>query len=139
MPRVDRRLLTVGLGGLIMVLALVLDMDNYSGFLTLIGSVFVPMLGVLAVDFFCFGGRRGWDVSERAPARWSMIVAWAAGFVAYQLINPGNVGWWSRLWIGRAGRPGVHAVELDERVAAVLRRRGAGDRGDRRPVPLRAW
>jgi putative hydroxymethylpyrimidine transporter CytX len=98
-PRVDRRLLTVVLGGLIMALALVLDMNNYSGFLTLIGSVFVPMLGVLAVDFFCFGGRRGWDVSERAPARWSMVVAWAAGIAAYQLINPGNVGWWSRLWV----------------------------------------
>jgi putative hydroxymethylpyrimidine transporter CytX len=98
-PRVDRRLLTVALGTLIMVFALVLDMNNYSGFLTLIGSVFVPMLGVLAVDFFCFGGRRGWDVSERAPARWSMIVAWAAGIATYQLINPGNVGWWSRLWV----------------------------------------
>jgi putative hydroxymethylpyrimidine transporter CytX len=97
-PRVDRRLLTVVLGALIMVMALVLDMNNYSGFLTLIGSVFVPMLGVLAVDFFCFGGRRGWDVSDRAPARWSMMVAWAAGIATYQLINPGNVGWWSRLW-----------------------------------------
>jgi putative hydroxymethylpyrimidine transporter CytX len=98
-PRVDRRLLTVALGGLIMILALALNMDNYSGFLTLIGSVFVPMLGVLAVDFFCFGGRRGWDVSERAPARWSMIVAWAVGIATYQLINPGNVGRWSRLWV----------------------------------------
>jgi nucleobase:cation symporter-1, NCS1 family len=57
------------------------------------------MLGVLAVDFFCFGGRRGWDVSERAPARWSMILAWAVGIATYQMINPGNVGWWSRLWI----------------------------------------
>jgi putative hydroxymethylpyrimidine transporter CytX len=97
-PRVDRRLLTVGLGGLIMVMALVLDMDNYAGFLTLIGSVFVPMLGVLAVDFFCFGGRRGWDVSDRAPSRWPMMVAWAAGVATYQLITPGNVGWWSRMW-----------------------------------------
>jgi putative hydroxymethylpyrimidine transporter CytX len=97
-PRLDRRLLTIVLGALITVLALVLNMNNYSGFLTLIGSVFVPMLGVLAVDFFCFGGRRGWDVSVRAPSRWSMIVAWALGIATYQLINPGNVGWWSRLW-----------------------------------------
>ncbi|MCW2943489.1 MAG: allantoin permease [Actinoallomurus sp.] len=97
-PRVDRRLLTVVLGALTTVLALALNMNNYSGFLTLIGSVFVPMLGVLAVDFFCFTGRRGWDVSDRSPARWAMIVAWAAGIAAYQLVNPGNVGWWSRLW-----------------------------------------
>ncbi|GLY88029.1 purine-cytosine permease family protein [Actinoallomurus iriomotensis] len=97
-PRVDRRVLTVGLGVLIMVMALALDMNSYNDFLLIIGSVFVPMLGVLAVDFFCFGGRRGWDISEHAPARWSMIVAWAAGIVTYQLINPGNLGWWSRLW-----------------------------------------
>jgi putative hydroxymethylpyrimidine transporter CytX len=98
-PRADRRILTVALGALIMVFALALNMNNYAGFLTLIGSVFVPMLGVLAVDFFCFGGRRGWDVSGHAPARWSMIVAWAAGVAVYQLINPGTVGWWSRLWV----------------------------------------
>jgi len=97
-PRVDRRLLTVGLGTLTTVLALVLNMNNYSGFLTLIGSVFVPMLGVLAVDFFCFTGRRGWDVSERAPARWGMLFAWVAGIATYQLVNPGTAGWWSRLW-----------------------------------------
>ncbi len=98
-PRADRRVLTVALGVLTTVFALALDMDNYSGFLTLIGSVFVPMLGVLAVDFFCFGGRRGWDVSERAPSRPAMILAWAAGIAAYQLINPGNVGRWSRMWV----------------------------------------
>ncbi|WP_433179134.1 purine-cytosine permease family protein [Actinoallomurus sp. CA-150999] len=97
-PRVDRRLLTIALGALTTLLALVLNMNNYSGFLTLIGSVFVPMLGVLAVDFFCFTGRRGWDVSGRAPARWGMVVAWAAGIATYQLINPGQVGWWSRMW-----------------------------------------
>ncbi|GAA4502870.1 putative hydroxymethylpyrimidine transporter CytX [Actinoallomurus oryzae] len=97
-PRLDRRLLTVVLGALITVFALALNMNDYAGFLTLIGSVFVPMLGVLAVDFFCFGGRRGWDVSDGAPARWSMIVAWAAGIATYQLINPGTVGWWSRMW-----------------------------------------
>jgi purine-cytosine permease-like protein len=98
MPRLDRRLLTVVLGALTTVFALALNMNNYAGFLTLIGSVFVPMLGVLAVDFFVFTGRRGWDVSGRAPARPAMIVAWAAGIATYQLINPGTAGWWSRLW-----------------------------------------
>jgi purine-cytosine permease-like protein len=98
-PRVDRRVLTVGLGGLIMVLALALNMDNYSGFLTLIGSVFVPMLGVLAADFF-LGRRRagGWDVSRTAPSRWGMIAAWAIGFVVYQLVNPGTVARWTAFW-----------------------------------------
>jgi putative hydroxymethylpyrimidine transporter CytX len=98
LPRVDRRVLTLGVGVLSTALALNLHMGNYADFLTLIGSVFVPMLGVLVVDFFCFTGRRRWDVSGRAPARWGMFLAWLAGVVTYQLINPGNVGWWSRLW-----------------------------------------
>lgn len=97
-PRLDRRILTVGLGALITVLALALNMDDYTGFLTLIGSVFVPMLGVLTIDFFCFTGRRAWNVSSQAPARWPMIAAWAAGIATYQMINPGSAGWWSRLW-----------------------------------------
>lgn len=98
-PRADRRVLSVGLGAGITVLALVLDIGDYAGFLALIGSVFVPMLGVLAADFFL--GRRtrgGWDVSRTAPSRWGMIAAWAAGFVVYQLINPGTVGRWAGAW-----------------------------------------
>ncbi|GAA1786500.1 purine-cytosine permease family protein [Actinomadura chokoriensis] len=117
-PRADRRVLSVLLGAGITVLALVLDIDDYAGFLTLIGSVFVPMLGVLAADFF-LGRRRdraassgavtlskgeaaadldGWDVSRRAPSRWGMIAAWAIGFTVYQLINPGTVERWADFW-----------------------------------------
>ncbi len=97
-PRADRRLLTILLGGLTAGLALVLTIDNYFGFLGLIGSVFVPMLGVLAVDFFVLGRGRNWNVSAAAPSRWGMIVAWGAGFVVYQLINPGDAGRWTGFW-----------------------------------------
>ncbi|GAA4238883.1 putative hydroxymethylpyrimidine transporter CytX [Actinomadura meridiana] len=99
-PRADRRVLSVALGVLVTVLALALDIGDYAGFLSLIGSVFVPMLGVLAADFFLGRRRRadGWDVSRAAPSRWGMIAAWAAGFVVYQLINPGTVGWWADFW-----------------------------------------
>ncbi|WP_131737805.1 purine-cytosine permease family protein [Actinomadura roseirufa] len=121
-PRADRRVLTVVLGAGITVLALVLDIGDYAGFLSLIGSVFVPMLGVLAADFFVGRGRRaetdtpapadgpadgsadgsavvrGWDTSRTAPSRWGMVVAWAAGIVTYQLINPGTVSRWAGFW-----------------------------------------
>ncbi|TDD34395.1 allantoin permease [Actinomadura sp. KC06] len=99
-PRADRRVLSVALGVIVTVLALVLDIGDYAGFLSLIGSVFVPMLGVLAADFFLGRRRRGhgWDVSRTAPSRWGMIAAWAAGFVVYQLINPGTVGRWAGFW-----------------------------------------
>jgi putative hydroxymethylpyrimidine transporter CytX len=97
-PRADRRVLTVLLGGLTAGLALVLNIDNYFGFLALIGSVFVPLLGVLVVDFFVLGRGRDWNVSAAAPSRWGMIIAWAAGFAVYQLINPGDAGRWTGFW-----------------------------------------
>ncbi|KAB2344774.1 purine-cytosine permease family protein [Actinomadura rudentiformis] len=98
-PRADRRVLSIALGALITGLALLLNIGDYASFLSLIGSVFVPMLGVLAVDFFVGRARRGeWDTSVSAPSRWGMIGAWAVGFVTYQLINPGTVSWWAGFW-----------------------------------------
>ena len=135
-PRADRRVLCVGLGVLVTVLALVLDIGDYAGFLTLIGSVFVPMLGVLAADFFLVGGRpptppgslrsgrflgrrRGdWNVSRTAPSRWGMIAAWTVGFVTYQLINPGTVGHWTAFW--RDVQDALHFTAQSWMSASVL-------------------
>jgi putative hydroxymethylpyrimidine transporter CytX len=96
-PHWDRRILAVVVGSLATVLALALSVSDYENFLILIGSLFVPLLGVLAVDYFLLS-RRSWDLSEHAPERWVMLVPWFVGFCAYQLINPGYVGWWSRQW-----------------------------------------
>jgi purine-cytosine permease-like protein len=97
-PRADRRVLTVAIGALTMVLALVLNINSYTNFLTLIGSVFVPMFGVLAADYFLAGRSAHWDTSVRARWRWGMLVAWLLGLAVYQLINPGSVGAWSTMW-----------------------------------------
>ena len=77
--------------------ALFLNISDYENFLILLGSVFVPMSAVLIVDFFVLARGR-WDLSARAPARWLMLLPWAAGFVTYQLINPGYVSWWASAW-----------------------------------------
>ncbi|MEV5538265.1 cytosine permease [Saccharopolyspora shandongensis] len=99
-PSADRRVLCLIIGALITLLALTLDIAQFSNFLLLIGSVFVPMFGVLAVDYFLHGRRRSYDLSAQAPSRWGMLLAWFLGFAAFQLINPGELGWWSRLWTG---------------------------------------
>ncbi|MDX6742083.1 purine-cytosine permease family protein [Actinocorallia sp. A-T 12471] len=125
-PRVDRRVLSIGLGALITVLALVLNMGDYYGFLALIGSVFVPLLGVLAADFFLGRGRGGWNTAPDAPSRWSMVVAWFGGFVVYQLINPGQLGVWADFWtgvqdlIGLTVQPWMSASFLSFLVAGAL-------------------
>jgi nucleobase:cation symporter-1, NCS1 family len=97
-PRVDRRIFTVVVCGLATAGALALNINNYLNFLVLLASVLVPLTAVFIVDYF--GTRRwlGWDVSVTAAARPLMLAPWILGFAAYQLIDPGGIGWWARAW-----------------------------------------
>jgi len=80
---------------------------------------------VLIVDFFVLA-RGSWNLSGRARSRWLMLVPWAAGFVTYQLINPGYVTWWAAAWGWVAARIGftpagwMSASILSFAVAAVV-------------------
>ena len=96
-PLWDRRILAVTITGLTTAGALWLNISDYQNFLVLIGSVFVPMSAVLIADYFIVSRGR-WDLSESARSRWLMLLPWAAGFVTYQLINPGYVSWWASAW-----------------------------------------
>ncbi|MGC3996390.1 MAG: hypothetical protein QM767_02195 [Anaeromyxobacter sp.] len=49
----------------------------------------MPLYAVLLVDYFLLRRRR-WDVGDQAPPRPLMMLPWLAGFVAYQLLNPGR-------------------------------------------------
>jgi putative hydroxymethylpyrimidine transporter CytX len=96
-PLWDRRILAVTITALTTAGALWLNIADYQNFLLLIGSVFVPMSAVLIADYFIVSRGR-WDLSTAARSRWPMLVPWAAGFVTYQLINPGYVSWWVSAW-----------------------------------------
>jgi putative hydroxymethylpyrimidine transporter CytX len=96
-PLWDRRVLAVSIAVLTTAGALWLNISDYENFLVLLGSVFVPMSAVLIVDFFVLSAGR-WDLSGRARSRWLMLLPWAAGFVTYQLINPGYISWWVSAW-----------------------------------------
>ena len=101
-PLWDRRVLAGVITALTTAGALWLNIADYENFLTLLGSVFVPLSAVLIADYFAgylAAPRRHWDLSDSAPSRWSMLVPWAAGFVVYQLINPGYVSWWASTWV----------------------------------------
>jgi NCS1 family nucleobase:cation symporter-1 len=100
-PLWDRRVLAGLITALTTAGALWLNIADYENFLTLLGSVFVPMSAVLIADYFAdylAVPRRQWDLSAAARSRWSMLLPWAVGFVIYQLINPGYVSWWASAW-----------------------------------------
>lgn len=96
-PLWDRRILAGAISVLATAGALWLNIADYENFLTLIGSVFVPLSAVLIVDYFLLARGR-WDLSERASTRWVMLMPWAAGFVMYQLVNPGYLTAWVTAW-----------------------------------------
>jgi nucleobase:cation symporter-1, NCS1 family len=100
-PRADRRVLTTAIGVLTTGIAITVDIGQYTNFLYLIGGVFIPMSGTLIGAWVRTRGA-GWDVSASAPTRAWMALAWVAGFVMYQLVNPGAVAGWSGVWT-RAG------------------------------------
>ncbi|GAA1574595.1 purine-cytosine permease family protein [Kribbella karoonensis] len=94
---IDRRWISVAIGVVATGIAMFIDLGNYTQFLYLIGSVFVPLFAVAIADFFLVSKMR-WDVSDTAKFRWQPAVAWLIGFIAYQLVNPGTVAGWSPLW-----------------------------------------
>jgi len=94
---IDRRWISVAIGVIATGIALMVDLGNYTQFLYLIGSVFIPLFAVAIADFFVVS-KMNWDVSDTAKFRWQPTLAWLIGFVAYQLVNPGTVAGWSPFW-----------------------------------------
>ena len=108
--RLDRRVLAVVVGVAATALALSFDIASYEPFLFLIGAVFVPLVGVFVVAYYLLP-RGTWDVSDGAPARPLLLLAWAAGFVAYQLTLPtlffATGQGWTKWWTDRQQDLGI--------------------------------
>jgi purine-cytosine permease-like protein len=139
-PSLDRRVLTVLIGGLTTALALTINIDDYANFLYLIGAVFIPMSGALIAAWIRSRGD-GWDLSEGAPARPGMLLAWLVGFVCYQLVNPGSIGHWSPFWtwagtrLHTLGHPWLSASIASFVVAVLLALPFAGGERGARQLP----
>ena len=75
--------------------ALLLELSSFQSFLFLLGSCFVPLFAVLLADWLAAGRRYDADdVFSAAAVRGGPIVAWIAGFVAYQWLSPTGPDWW---------------------------------------------
>jgi nucleobase:cation symporter-1, NCS1 family len=97
-PRASAAALSVVVGGLAFLFALLFTMDRFEVFLFLIGSVFVPLAAVFLADYFVRArGRYGTDLVFGPGSegfRWVAVVPWIVGFVLYHWSVPtGPEGW----------------------------------------------
>jgi putative hydroxymethylpyrimidine transporter CytX len=75
--------------------ALTLELSSFQSFLFLLGSCFVPLFAVLLADWLASGCRYdGHELLDAGPPRVGALVAWAAGFAAYQWLSPTGPNWW---------------------------------------------
>ncbi len=93
--RADQRTLILIISAIVFILAATVPLVQYESFLLLIGSVFVPLLGIQTADYFLLH-HRGYDPEAlfdpggqywyRAGVNWTAAAVWAAGFLLYLLI-----------------------------------------------------
>jgi nucleobase:cation symporter-1, NCS1 family len=151
-PKVPQSVLIVGIGAIATVLAGWLSMERYETFLFLIGSVFVPLFGVLIADYFV-GRRRRLDEDQlfsRGGRYWYLggvrvkaLVPWLLGVAVFHWILPTGPTWWVDLVTSIVGTPlaertgwlsaSIPAFLVSFLVAAVVLRRG--ERGGISSVP----
>jgi NCS1 family nucleobase:cation symporter-1 len=102
-PQASQRTLTVAIAATATGMAAWLTMDRYESFLFLLGSVFVPLFGILAADHFIVrrsqidisslyrsGGKYWFSNGVRLGA----LVTWVAGFLTYHWVLPTGPEWW---------------------------------------------
>src|SRR3954453_11753051 len=98
LPRVSQRLLIVVVSAAATIGAVVIDLRSYQSFLLLLGSVFVPLFGVLLADWLLAGAHyRERDFFSGPAVRVEQIAAWLVGFALYQWLSPQGPGWWTDL------------------------------------------
>jgi NCS1 family nucleobase:cation symporter-1 len=130
-PKLPQRALTVAIAVIAAVLAgWFMNLERYEAFLFLIGSIFVPLFGILAADHF-FNRRGSVRIEglyqDRGPywfaggVRWRALLPWAAGFVVYHWIVPTGPDWWIDFANSIGGTPlGERWVWLSASIPAFL-------------------
>lgn len=93
-PAASQRALIVGTTALGTIGALMLELPDFQGFLYLLGSFFVPLFAVLLADWLARGRSYAPGDAVASGVRVGAVVAWLAGFAAYQWLSPTGPGWW---------------------------------------------
>jgi NCS1 family nucleobase:cation symporter-1 len=95
LPQVNQRLLILLISTAVLVVAWLVPLVQYESFLLLIGSAFVPLLGLLTADYFVVRGgrytvdelfRRGGLYWYGSGINWLAIATWVVGVTTYLTI-----------------------------------------------------
>ena len=100
--KIDLKVLVGAVALVGFLLAARFDMVLYEYFLFLIGSVFVPLFGVL-MAYRLKGPIR--LESAQTGFRWRAVVPWLLGFLLYHWISPSPLEWWSEMVRSVVGTP----------------------------------
>jgi len=95
LPRLSQKLLVLVIGVIGMLTALIVPIEQYTSFLLLIGSLFIPLFGIVITDYL-FVKKRKYIIKDlylQHGCYWYQkglniraIVAWLFGVVSYHLI-----------------------------------------------------
>jgi purine-cytosine permease-like protein len=97
-PRASQRGLIVLSAALATVGAFVLDLSDFATFLFLLGSFFLPLLGVLVADWLLAGAHYTRErIFDGPRVRVEMVIAWLVGFALYQWLSPQGPAWWQHV------------------------------------------
>lgn len=78
-PRAPQAPIALAIGVIVTIGALAVTLDRFFDYLYLLGSLFVPLFGAVFADRL------------RPPRPIATVVAWIAGFLVYQALNPTSV------------------------------------------------
>lgn len=102
-PRAPQKVLIVGVAAVGTALAAGFTMELYESFLLWIGSVFIPLFGILTADHIKSHRHRiaATDLNRVGGPYWyrggvniRALAPWAAGFAVYHWITPSSLEWW---------------------------------------------
>lgn len=81
MPNLKEKNIGIVMSVIGTLIALILPIENYEGFLYAIGSVFAPLFAVLITDYFII--KKKTKVESNTLVNWGAVLVWIAGVVIY--------------------------------------------------------
>jgi nucleobase:cation symporter-1, NCS1 family len=117
-PQLPQRPLIVAVSALATGGALLIELGRYLDFLYLLGSLFVPLFGVLLADWLLARGYGRAEIFGAPRLRLAPCAAWLVGFALYQWLHPVGPDVWTDLVERTQGRVAGSGATLPSFVCA---------------------